>query len=430
MFLDEAKVCLVSGQGGDGLICFRREKYRPRGGPDGGDGGRGGDVILRATPRMNTLISFARRVHWKAERGGHGGSNHKRGHDAEDLIVNVPVGTVAKELRTGEMLADLTRAGQQVVIAYGGEGGRGNSHFKNSTRQAPRIRERGGLGAERWVKLELKLLADVGIMGFPNVGKSTLISKISAKRPKIAPYPFTTIVPNLGVVAVDDYAAFVAVDIPGLIEGAHAGKGLGDRFLKHVERTKLLVHLVDISGSEGRDPVDDYHVINRELAAFSELLSKKPQIVVGNKADLIETETVQNTGERFQQIGVMMHTISAATGQGVRELVQRCYRELQTLQQSEESLEPAPAPERPSRRVYRPQASGRTDFMVEHEEEAFRVEGQAVARLSRLSLEEPDAVKYLQEQLERLGVFAELRRQGVQAGDRVVLGQQEFEYQP
>jgi GTP-binding protein len=427
MFLDEAKVCLVSGRGGDGLISFRREKYRPKGGPDGGDGGHGGDVILRATPRMNTLLIFSHKIHWKAKHGGRGGPNRKRGADAEDLIVPVPVGTVVKDLRTAEVLADLTRPGQQVAIARGGEGGRGNTHFKSATRQAPRIRERGGKEEEHWVKLELKLLADVGILGFPNSGKSTLLSKISAKRPKIAPYPFTTIEPNLGVVSVDEYSGFVAVDIPGLIEGAHAGRGLGDRFLKHVERTRLLVHLIDISGSEGRDPVEDYHIINRELEAFSKSLTRTPQIVAGNKADLIDAGRIAEVRGRFRAMGVEMHALSALTGQGVRELIQRCYETLQ--QQSSPEGETEKQPEPRSWRVFRPQAPT-TDFIVEQEGEGFCVRGQAVARLSRLSLEEPDAVEYLQEQLERLGVFAELRRKGAQAGDRVVLGTQQFEYQP
>lgn len=427
MFIDEAKICLVSGRGGDGLISFGREKYRPRGGPDGGDGGRGGDVILRASSRINTLLMFTRRVHWKAEAGGGGGSNHKRGHDAKDLIVDVPVGTVVKDLRTGEVLADLTRAGQQVVIARGGEGGRGNAHFKSSSRQAPRIRERGAPGEEHWVKLELKLLADVGIIGFPNAGKSTLLSQMSAKRPKIAPYPFTTIEPNLGVVPVDEYSGFVAVDIPGLIAGAHTGKGLGDRFLKHVERTRLLVHLIDISATEGRDPVEDYHVINRELRAFSERLAEKPQIVVGNKMDLLDEESLRSVCERFRPMGVELHPISALTGQGVRELIHHCYEELQKLVAKEPAIELPPA--RRSLRVYRPRARA-TDFVVEQEDEGYSVRGGAVARLSRLCLDEPDALEYLQEQLERLGIFAELRRQGAQAGDRVVLGNQEFEYQP
>jgi len=422
MFIDEAKICLVSGRGGDGIISFHREKYRPKGGPDGGDGGRGGDVILRACPRMRTLIEFKHRIHWKAERGGHGGPNRKRGRDGRDLIVRVPVGTVVKELRTGEVLADLTRPGQEVVLVRGGEGGRGNARFKSPKRRAPRIRERGQPGQELWVKLELKLLADVGLIGMPNAGKSTLLSKISAKRPKIAPYPFTTLEPNLGVVQVGRFESFVAVDIPGLIEGAHEGKGLGHRFLKHIERTKLLVHLIDISGLEGRDPIEDYRTINEELRMFSENLSKKPQIVVGNKIDLIDDEALKEVLMRFREIGVQLHPISAYTGKGVSGLIKRCYGALQQLQ-------PPKEPERPRRRIYRPRPP-ETDFVVERTDRGFIVRGAAVERLSRLSLEEPDAQEYLQEQLERLGVLSELRRQGARAGDRVIIGSEEFEYSP
>ncbi len=425
MFIDEAKICLVSGRGGDGLISFRREKYRPKAGPDGGDGGRGGDVILRANPHLRTLVSFTRKIHWKAEPGGDGGPHNKRGRDGRDLIVDVPVGTVVRDLKTKEVLADLTQPGQQVVLCRGGEGGHGNAHFKTSTRQAPRIRERGAPGEERWVELELKLLADVGIIGFPNAGKSTLLSKISAKRPKIAPYPFTTLEPNLGVVRVDEFTDFVAVDIPGLIEGAHAGRGLGDRFLKHIERTKLLIHLIDLSGWEGRDPIGDFHTINQELQAFSEKLAGKPQIVVGNKIDLIEEEKLKEIRERFRSLGIELYFISALTGQGVRKLVRRCHEELQKLSSPQVQIENPPR----DWKVYCPQVS-RTDFVVERDKGGFYVRGPAVARLSRLSLEEPEALEYLQEQLERLGVFAELRRQGVRPGDRVLLGTCEFEYQP
>lgn len=426
MFIDEAKICLISGCGGDGIISFRRERYRPKGGPDGGDGGRGGDVFLHANPKIKTLLSFTHRIHWRAADGERGGSNYKRGRDGKDLIVDVPVGTVVKDLRTGEVLADLTLPGQKVLLARGGEGGRGNAHFKSPRRRAPRIRELGAPGEERWVKLELKLLADVGIIGFPNTGKSMLLSKISAKHPKIAPYPFTTLEPNLGVVRVDEYTEFVAVDIPGLIEGAHSGKGLGDRFLKHIERTKLLLHLVDISGWEGRDPLEDYHVINCELAAFSKELAQKPQIVVGNKLDLIDDEKLSKIRERFLRVGVELHPISALTGQGVKELVLRCYEELQKIKQEPEW---ETRMEEGVRHIYRPQ-SPRTDFMVEREEDGFHVHGEAIARLGRLDLKEPDAVEYLQEKLEQLGVFSELRRQGAQAGDRVLLGAKELEYQP
>jgi len=427
MFIDEAKICLVAGRGGDGLISFHREKYRPQGGPSGGDGGRGGDVILKASPRLRTLIQFKHRIHWKAENGGHGGPNRKRGRDGKDLIVRVPVGTVVKDLRTGEVLADLVRPGQEAVLARGGEGGRGNAHFKSPTRKAPRIRERGAPGEERWVKLELKLLADVGLIGRPNAGKSTLLSRISRKRPKIAAYPFTTLEPNLGVVQLDDFNSFVAVDIPGLIEGAHQGKGLGDRFLKHIERTRLLVHLIDLSaGWEGRDPIEDYHTINHELEAFSKALAEKPQIVVGNKRDLLTREEIEGIVERFRGIGVELLPISAQTGEGVRELIRRCWEALQELEPPRLEEEPPEG----KRRIYRPRPKARGEFTVERDERGFRLRGEAVERLGRLSLEEPDAQEYLHEQLERLGVFAELRRRGARAGDRVFIGTQEFEYQP
>jgi GTP-binding protein len=433
MFIDEAKICLVSGRGGDGIISFRREKYRPKGGPDGGDGGKGGDVILRANPRMRTLLPFTKKIHWKAEKGGHGGPNRKRGRKGKDLIVDVPVGTVVKDLRTGEVLADLSRPWQRVVIVRGGEGGRGNWHFRSPTRKAPRIREKGAPGEERWVKLELKLLADVGIVGLPNTGKSTLLSKITAKRPKVAPYPFTTLEPNLGVVEISDWESFVVVDIPGLIEGAHEGRGLGDNFLKHVERCRLLIHLIDVSGMEGHDPIEAYRVVNEEMKAFSPQLAAKPQIVVGNKIDLLSPEEVERVCERFQkEAGVLeMLFISAATGQGVRELIQKTWQKLQKLEAQRPALPEAEGEEKPQPtvRVYRPQGL-EEDFVVERENSLFRVRGPAVERLTRLDLSEQDAVEYLQEQLKKLSVFRELKRHGIQPGDRVVIGTQEFEYQP
>jgi GTP-binding protein len=429
MFIDEAKICLVGGRGGDGIISFHREKYRPKGGPDGGDGGRGGDVILLANPRMRTLLPFTKQIHWKAQKGGHGGPNHKQGRKGKDLIVEVPVGTVVKELRTQRVLADLTRPGQRATLARGGEGGRGNAHFKSSTRRAPRIREKGEPGEEIWVKLELKLLADVGIVGRPNAGKSTLLAAISAKRPKIASYPFTTLEPNLGVVQVGDFESFVTVDIPGLIEGAHEGRGLGHKFLKHIERTRVLIHLIDISGLDGdaQDPIEAYHAIVDEMSAFSPALAEKPQIVVGNKADLVDEKHVQEVAERLRAIGVEPLFISAATGQGTRELIGRCAEELQRLEADLPSG--AEARDEEEIRVYRPQPPAE-DFQIEREDGWFRLRGRAVERLGRLWLDEEDAVRYLQEQLQRLGVFRELERRGAQAGDRVVIGTQEFEFEP
>ncbi len=429
MLIDEAKICLVAGRGGDGVISFLREKYRPKGGPDGGHGGLGGSILLEASPRLRTLIQFRDTIHWRAENGGHGGSTHKAGRQGRDLVVKVPVGTVVRNLHTQEVLADLTKAGQRILLARGGEGGRGNSYFKNSTRQAPRIREKGEKGEELWITLELKLLADVGLIGCPNAGKSTLLSKITAKRPKIAAYPFTTIEPNLGVVWVDDDASFVAVDIPGLIEGAHLGKGLGDRFLKHIERTRILVHLIDISGWEGRDPVQDYHTINHELGAFSEKLLQKKQIVVGNKIDLLAKKELSELKKRFKKLGVEIYFISAVTGEGIEELVARCYQEFLAIEEIEfVNASPAAEPDEKTFRLYRPQGDAQ-DFSVNQDDEGFHIEGVAVNRLSRLSLEEPDAQEYLQEQLENLGVLAELRRRGVQQGDRIFMGSRELEYQ-
>lgn len=428
MFIDEAKICLVAGRGGDGIISFRREKFRPKGGPNGGDGGRGGSIYLEASARMRTLLQFRDKVHWKAGHGGHGGSNDKTGKNAKDLVVQVPVGTVVKQLQTQEVLGDLTEPGQRLLLAKGGEGGRGNAHFKNSARQAPRIREKGDWGQERWLKLELKLLADVGLIGCPNAGKSTLLGQLSAKRPKIASYPFTTIEPNLGVVYIDEFSSFVAVDVPGLIEGAHEGKGLGDRFLKHIERTRLLVHVIDISGWEGRDPIDDYRSINQELQSFSPALTNKPQFVVGNKIDTMGEEQINEVIERFSKIGVDLHVISAVSGAGVPELKHACYEQFQELNQLEPIFDHS-ADDRPLWKIYRPQGDV-TDFTIDRDEEGFSIEGVIINRLSRLSLEESDAQEYLDEQLQRLGVITALRRYGAKAGDRIKMGRQEFEYQP
>lgn len=426
MFLDEAKICVVGGRGGDGIIGFRREKYLPKGGPDGGDGGRGGSVILRADPHVNTLLAFQHKVHFKAQPGKPGGKNERRGADGEDLIIPVPVGTVVKLLHTGEILADLDEPGKEIVVARGGEGGRGNVHFKTSTRQAPRIREKGAPGEERWLKLELKLLADVGIIGFPNAGKSSLIAKISAARPKVAPYPFTTLTPTLGVVQVEEFKEFVVVDIPGLIEGAHQGKGLGDRFLKHVERTRLLIHLIDLAPlEEGRDPLHDYAVINHELASFSPELARKPQIVVGNKIDMLTEEQRHAIQERFAAQGITLRLISALTGEGTRELVYECYQQLQKLKSSD--LPSQALEEKRSRRVYI--FSEEPDFVVQKDATGFVLTGRAMARLARLSLEERDAQEYLYERLEALGVMAELRRQGLKPGDTIKLGEHELIYQ-
>lgn len=424
MFIDEAKICVAGGRGGDGLIGFLREKYRPRGGPDGGDGGRGGSVILRADPHQNTLLKFKHQIHFKAPHGQSGGKSNRYGADGQDLIVNVPVGTVVKALHTGEMLADLNALGKEFIVR-GGEGGRGNTRFKSSTRQAPRIRERGAPGEELWLKLELKLLADVGIIGFPNAGKSSLIAKISAARPKIAPYPFTTTAPHLGVVQVEEFKEFVIVDIPGLIEGAHAGKGLGDRFLKHVERTRLLVHLIDLAPTDaGRDPLRDYEIINNELRSFSPTLAEKFQIISGNKIDMLLEEEREALKERFAERGISLHLISALTGAGTKELIYHCYQKLQELK---EPYSPLPEAKSVAQRVYK--FTGGPEWEITCAENIFTLSGRAVERLARLSLEEPDAQEYLYEQLGALGVMAELRRRGLQHGSTIRLGKYELVYE-
>ena len=331
MFVDEAKIYVKAGNGGNGCVAFRREKYVPRGGPSGGDGGNGGSVYLEANPNDNTLLRYRYNREFKADRGRHGEGSNCTGHSGEDLILQVPVGTLALDGQTGETIADLATARQRVLVAHGGRGGRGNQHFAKPWHQAPREHEDGFAGEERHLRLELKLLADVGLVGFPNAGKSTLISVISAARPKIANYPFTTLEPNLGVVNADGGTGkegreigrtFVVADLPGLIEGAHLGAGLGIRFLRHVERTRLLVHLIDTSDANAHDPVHSFEVINGELAAFSESLTQKPMIVVATKLDATtDRARLEALRDYCKKHGLEFHSISAAAGEGVRELV-------------------------------------------------------------------------------------------------------------
>lgn len=425
MFIDEAKICVVGGRGGDGTIGFLREKHRPKGGPDGGDGGRGGSVILRADPHSNTLLKFKHQVHFKAPHGGPGGKNQRHGANGADWIVSVPVGTVVKALHTNEVLADLDGPGKELVVARGGDGGRGNARFKSATRQAPRIREKGAPSEERWLKLELKLLADVGIIGFPNAGKSSLIAKVSAARPKIAPYPFTTITPNLGVVQVEEFKEFVIVDIPGLIKGAHEGKGLGDRFLKHVERTRLLIHLVDLAPTdEGRDPLRDYEIINNELRSFSATLAEKPQIVAGNKIDMLAEEALEKTKRIFAERGIALRLISALTGEGTSDLLYETHQKLQALKPRAPLTEKEPEPQR---RVYK--LTGGPEYEIDVARDIFVLSGPAVERLARLSLEESDAQEYLYERLAALGILAKLRRRGLRHGSTIRLGKYELVYE-
>src|SRR5579871_694068 len=320
MFIDEVRIRVKAGDGGNGCLAFRREKYVPRGGPSGGDGGRGGDITMVASDHYNTLLHFRFNPEHTAQRGRHGEGSNRTGREGESIELPVPVGTIVYDVETGEILHDFTKAGDRFVVARGGRGGRGNQHFATPTHQAPTEHEDGKPGEERRLRLELKLLADVGLVGFPNAGKSTLISVISAARPKIADYPFTTLEPNLGVVSVDD-RTFVVADIPGLIEGAHLGHGLGTQFLRHIERTKLLVHLVDVSESSGRDPVEDFETVMRELASFSEDLAKKPMLVVASKMDAAQDPArIKSLKDLAEARGLPYFEISSATGLGLEAL--------------------------------------------------------------------------------------------------------------
>ena len=321
-FIDEASIFAKAGDGGKGCVSFRREKYVPKGGPDGGNGGRGGDVVFLVEGRMASLLDLRYKKEYEAERGQHGMGSLCTGRDGLDLVIKVPVGTMIKDAETGEQLADLVEDGQKFLACKGGRGGKGNAHFATSTHQTPRFAQPGEPGEERRSKLELKLLADVGIIGFPNAGKSTLISHISAAKPKIADYPFTTLVPNLGIVEFGDYGGFVVADIPGLIEGAHEGKGLGIKFLKHVERTSIFIHVIDISPFTGRDPREDFEVVNRELRVFNPELARRPQVVALNKLDVTESaEALPELLKFFGKLDIKVFPISAATGKGLNDLV-------------------------------------------------------------------------------------------------------------
>jgi len=323
VFIDEVKIYVKAGDGGNGCLAFRREKYVPRGGPSGGDGGRGGDIVMVASEHHNTLLHFRFNPEHKAQRGRHGEGSNRSGKVGESIELPVPVGTIVYDADTGELLHDFTQAGDRFVVAKGGRGGRGNQHFATSTHQAPKEHEAGKPGEELNLRLELKLLADVGLVGFPNVGKSTLIARISAARPKIADYPFTTLEPNLGVVRYED-RSFVVADIPGLIEGAHLGHGLGTQFLRHVERTRLLVHLVDVSESSGRDPVHDFEVIMDELASFNDDLARKPMLLVATKMDVAQDpHRIEALEQKATDVGLELLKISAVTGKGVDRLVRR-----------------------------------------------------------------------------------------------------------
>ena len=425
MFIDEIEITVKAGGGGNGLSAFRREKYVPRGGPAGGDGGRGGSVILCAEGRLTTLIDYRYQRSYKAEKGGDGGQNNMTGRNGPDLILRIPVGTQVFDAESGELLADLVFDGQQAIIAQGGRGGRGNARFATPTKRAPRFAENGEPGEERRLRLELKLLADVGLIGFPNVGKSTLISVVSAAKPKIADYPFTTLVPNLGVVRVDD-RSFVVADIPGLMEGAHEGAGLGLQFLRHVERTRVLVHILDISGFTGRNPADDFDAINRELRLYSSELAELPQVVALNKIDVPGArETAEQLAPTFEARGMRTFLISAATGEGTQPLIYFLADELEKL----DKVVPTPAETHEILRI----APDKLDIHNWEAKKAgdheFIVEGKGIERaVAMTSLDNEEAVKRLQRKLDRLGINKALKELGVEDGDSVRIGAASFDY--
>ncbi len=420
MFIDEAEILVRSGKGGDGMMHFHREKFIPRGGPDGGDGGRGGDVILEVKPTLSTLQAFRHVARYVADNGKGGGPNDMSGKSADDLIVDVPPGTVVYDALTGDLLADLTTAGQRLVICKGGRGGRGNPHFKSATHQAPRTAEKGEPGEEKRLKLELKLIADIGLIGVPNAGKSTLLSVLTNAKPKIAAYPFTTLEPKLGVAEIDDETTVVLADIPGLIEGASQGVGLGLDFLRHIQRTRVLIHLLD---GLSADPVADYSQINTELSLFDPNLANKPQIVALNKIDQPEVQArLAEIKKALKKKKVDVMPISALARTNVREVLLKAVEQLAESPAPEEV--PIPVP------VYRPKDDPR-DFKVAREgEHNWRLSGASIERAASMTFWEHDgSVRRFQKIMEALGVDAALRKAGVENGDTVAIGDFELDWQ-
>ena len=417
MFIDEATIYVRSGRGGAGMMHFHREKYVPRGGPDGGDGGRGGDVIFRVVKTLNTLNSFRFKRKYIAQDGGNGGPSNMSGRGAENLVIPVPPGTLVYNATTNELLGDLVEDGQELVVCKGGRGGRGNQHFATSRNQAPRTAEKGEPPEELEIRLELKLLADVGIVGVPNAGKSSLLAAVTNARPKIADYPFTTLEPNLGVVRLDEETDLILADIPGLIEGAHQGVGLGDDFLKHIQRTRVLIHVLD---GIAEDPLADFSQINSELALFDGSLAQKPQVVVVNKIDLPEVkERWEQLRKKLKQRGYEAFAISALTRENLIPVLWKAHQLLL------ETPLPEVIPELP---VYKPPEDPR-DFTVKREGGGWRVEGAAIERAAEMTYWEHDgSVRRFHHLMEKLGVDEALRRQGIENGDTVYILDYELEW--
>ena len=421
MFIDVAKIKIASGKGGDGKVSFHREKYVASGGPDGGDGGRGGSVVFQVDDNLSTLLDFRYKKKYVAPDGENGMAKRMKGKDGADLVIRVPRGTIIRDQKTGQVIKDLSDS-EPFVAAKGGNGGWGNTHFATPTRQTPRFAKPGLPGVTMEITLELKLLADVGLVGFPNVGKSTLLSMVSAARPKIANYHFTTLIPNLGVVRVGEEQSFVMADIPGIIEGASEGAGLGHDFLRHIDRCRLLLHLVDAAGSEGRDPVEDVKTINAELAGYSEFLAARPQVIVANKTDLLgdDREPIERLHAYADEMGFAFLELSAATNQGVRELVMKTWEMLQEL---------------PPVFVYEPEfvpveeSVTERDITIEKVEDYYVVGGAWVEKImSSVNVDDYESRMYMDRMLKNAGVYDRLEQMGVQEGDFVVIGELEFEY--
>ncbi len=421
MFIDVAKIFIKAGKGGNGAVSFRREKYVPAGGPDGGNGGKGGDIVFEVDASMRTLSDFRYKRHYKAEFGYDGSSANKTGSDGKDIIIKVPPGTIIRESETQRVIADLTTGGDRRIVARGGKGGKGNSNFAIPTRQAPTFAKSGYNGEEMWVTLELKLIADVGLVGFPNAGKSTLLSVVTEARPKIANYHFTTLSPNLGVVRTQYGDSFVMADIPGLIEGAGEGTGLGHDFLRHIERTRLIVHVVDVAGTEGRDPASDFHIINRELKNYSLRLSEKPQIIAANKTDACDGDTVELFKQEISDTGFEIFPISSVTKQGLKPLLSSIARMLKDLPEvplAEDIEEEV---------VYRPKEQ--KPFDIYKENSVYIVTGAWIERLlESTNLDNHDSLQYFQRALKSRGVIDALENLGINEGETVKIYDLEFDY--
>lgn len=419
MFIDEARILAISGRGGDGIVHFRREKYVPRGGPDGGDGGRGGDVVLEVVPTLNTLSAFRQRRRFRAEDGARGGTSNKTGRDGKPAVIAVPPGCLVWDEASGDLLGDMVEPGQRLVVCRGGRGGRGNARFATARDQAPRRAERGEPGQARWLRLELRVLADVGIVGVPNAGKSTLLAALTNARPKIADYPFTTLAPNLGVADLGDGRTLVLADIPGLIEGAHQGAGLGAAFLRHIQRTRALIHLVD---GMSADPLADFSLVNAELALFDPGLKERPQVVAVNKIDLPEVQKRWPALQaRFRQRGHSALAVSALERTGVHDLLLAAAR----------AVEGAPAPARPEAIPVHRLEPDATAFEIRRDPDGvWRVLGKGIERAADMTYWEYDeAVRHFQRLLVRLGVEEALRQAGARSGDTVRIGEHELEWQ-